>query len=479
MEHLDLQSLQEAGLFPHQAEFIMDFLSPDSPPYHQLVAPTGSGKSILIPVLASHLIAEHRAVRILALTDFKALQMALSSILQKHVEGISVRAINRQVFRELEASVGVGCSPWDRPIVAVMTLDFAKQRDIADSLTAVVWDLVVVDEAHLLAGERKAWLDQLVESGVVRRLLLIRSTADADSVLLPGLKTTKWSRDVVGWNGNPLFKPRERRVVLYERGPDEIEFLQSLQETLQKELIEGPFANLQRRVLLRVASSSLYAIEQSLLRLCSDLARGTRLAIFDDDGERELDVQDAETSQGIPAERINGSSSWTDPGSALGKITKLIEQLDQISSDAKLQALLTLMEQICTGERTCHVCIFSSFATTVSYLCSSLRDAGIGAYQFTGPMSHEERDRVYHQFADTGDVLVASSAAITGLDLADMDVGINYDLPSNRLEVERRWGLLDRPRRTSPSIMYAFRDISGVLSLEVEALQLHGFEESQ
>ncbi len=452
MERVNLDSLRHAGLFPHQAQFIIDFLKPDSAPYHQLVAPTGMGKSLLVGVLVNQMIDEHHAVRILVLTDVVALQAQLVYVLQKHVKSIPVIGVNRRVFRELEASVDVGLSPWDKPIVAVMSLDLAKQKDIGDSLASVKWDLVVVDEARRLLGQPKALIDRLIESGAIHRLLLITATpGEADDALsLPGLVTTKWSRDVVNWDGRPLFRTsRERRVVVYRRGSDEIDFLVELQE-LSKELIDESVANLQRSLLLHLASSSLYAIEQSLLSRRNRLAHGISFPFV----------------------------SAADRASELERITKLIEYLDGVTSDAKLQALLTLVQRFASEDRASRICIFSSFATTVSYLYSSLRDAGKEAYQLTGSMSYEER-RAYHRFSETGGVLVASSEALTGLDLAQADIGINYDLPAGGLEIEQRWGRLDRVHRTSPCIMYAFKDMSGVLPLEAEALELHGFEECQ
>lgn len=474
MEQTNLESLREAGLFPHQAQFIVDFLAPDSPPYQQLMAPTGAGKSNLVSVLADRLIAEHHAVRVLVLTGRVAFQMHFLDMLRKYVKSIPVIGIDRRAFRELEASVDVGLSPWDRPVVAVMTLDFAKQKDIADSLANVLWDLVVVDEAHRLTGQRKELIDRLIESGAIRRLLLVAAIPSADALSLPGLVTTKWSRDIVDWEGHPLFKTsRERRVVVYRRGSDEVDFLRNLKQ-LSKELIDDPVAALQRSLLLRVAASSLYAIEQSLLTQRNRLAHGMPFPSV----IAERDLQSESTLEETDLEEAVDHSIWANPASALARITKLIEDLDGISSDEKLQSLLALVEKITTVSQTCRVCIFSSFIATVSYLYSSLGDAGTEVYQLTGSMSYEERNRAYHWFTETGGVLVASSVATTGLDLAHADVGINYDLPASRLEMEQRWGRIDRLGRTGPCIMYAFKDMSGVIPLEAEALRLHGFERS-
>ncbi len=474
MEQTNLESLREAGLLPHQAQFIVDFLAPGSPPYQQLMTPTGAGKSIMVSELTDRLIVEHHAVRVLILTTRLALQRQFLDILRQHVKRIPVIGIDKRAFRGLEASVDVGLSPWDRPIVAVMTLDLAKQEDIANSLAAVKWDLVVVDEAHGITGQRKELIDRLIDSGAIRRLLLFAAIPSADALSLPGLVTTKWSRDIVDWEGHPLFKTsRERRVVVYRRGSDEVDFLRNLKQ-LSKELIDDPVAALQRSLLLRVAASSLYAIELSLLRQRNRLAHGMPFPSV----IAERDLQSESTLEEAALEEALDYSIWANPASALARITTLIEDLDGISSDEKLQSLLALVEKITTASQTCRVCIFSSFIATVSYLYSSLRDAGTEAYQFTGAMSYKERDRAYHRFTETGGVLVASSVATTGLDLAHADVGINYDLSASRLEMEQRWGRIDRPGRTGSCIMYAFKDMSGVIPLEAEALRLHGFEES-
>ena len=161
----------------------------------------------------------------------------------------------------------------------------------------------------------------------------------------------------------------------------------------------------------------------------------------------------------------------------LRTLETLIEGLDRVTNDTKFQMLTNLLDRFVSGGSASRICIFASFVATVSYIYSSLRDIRQDVYQIVGSMAYEERECVLQQFTESGGVLVVSSIGLTGLHLNNVDVGINYDLPSNSTEMAQRWAWIDRPYRERPCVMYAFKDESGAIPLEEKVLQLHGFVE--
>jgi superfamily II DNA or RNA helicase len=70
-----------------------------------------------------------------------------------------------------------GGGEW-RPGVYVVSLDLAKRDDIGASLAASSWDLVIVDEAHVLSGNRAELVVALAGGGRVRSLVLLSAAAE-------------------------------------------------------------------------------------------------------------------------------------------------------------------------------------------------------------------------------------------------------------------------------------------------------------
>lgn len=473
---LGLESLRDIGLLPHQAEFIIEFLKPESPPYHWLIAPPGTGKSVTVATLASRILAKKPTARILILTGKLVAREQFAQALQEIAHFSDVIRVDQQIFRELELRVDVGETPWAGPVIALMTLQKAIHPNIVKSLTTTEWDLVVVDRPYTLSDKQEAVVKELIHIGIVKRLLLIAAFLERSGTtpLIPNLMTTTWSRDVVDWEGNPLFASRVRMVVDYDRSPFEIEFLDKMDQVLrQLEPPDTEMALLKTTLLLRMASSSLYAIEQSLRRRRNRLVHSTHLQMIEADAEEIGEIEDEFFDEPLENKSQRTRTELTEE---LSKLSTLLDHLDNISADTKLQALLDILKQRTISVDVYRICIFSEFASTVSYLYSSLQEELEDIYQFT-TTPHDERDHTIRSFRETGGILVASSAAITGLDWMNLeiDIGINYDLPSHDLQMEQRWAMLDRPGRKNPCMMYAFRDTSKSLPFEEESLKRHGF----
>ena len=126
--------------------------------------------------MASALIGEmfgsHDAQRVLVLVP-AMLSSQYAYMLRDELQSVPVIQVDREFFRELEASAPPKTNPWPQPIIAVVSLDLAKRSEVARSLVATKWDLVLVEQAHSLAGQRAALLDEMLGANAVGRLLLL------------------------------------------------------------------------------------------------------------------------------------------------------------------------------------------------------------------------------------------------------------------------------------------------------------------
>ena len=141
-------------------------------------------------------------------------------------------------------------------------------------------------------------------------------------------------------------------------------------------------------------------------------------------------------------------------------------------SDAKLQALIDLVQQRHKGEK---VLVFTQFADTARYLERQLARAGVKALQaVTGdtadptaaavrfsPVSNGARKQVAK--GDELRVLIATDVLSEGQNLQDAATVVNYDLPWAIIRLIQRAGRVDRIGQQASAIdCYTFMPAEGV-----------------
>ena len=111
--------------------------------------------------------------------------------------------------------------------------------------------------------------------------------------------------------------------------------------------------------------------------------------------------------------------------------------------------------------------VFCSTKHGADELASHLQARGYQADALHGDLSQSQRDRVMNRFRSGSiDLLVATDVAARGLDVDDVDVVINYDIPNGAETYVHRIGRTGRAGRTgaaltlvTPREEYAMRDI--------------------
>ena len=473
-------------LNPHQVEaaaFALDSLSRGG---CLLADEVGLGKTIEAGIVVAQLLAEGRR-RILVLTPATLRAQWQAELLDKFglesvvVDGRSERA---------------GENVFDRPYPVIASLPFAAARP--ERLAALVWDLVVIDEAHRL---RNAYRPGHKTGRALRRalgkrpkLLLTATPLQNDLLELFGLLSfldeeilgpehAFRSRYTPGSDGmlgpDPLEELRERldpavRRTLRRQVREYVRFThrrsvvedftptpeeQALYEKVSEYLRRGQAVALApgRRTLLtlvyrKLLASSTFAIAPTLRSLAETLRR--RLAA------RGMDTAEAPVPEDVAgfeeeAEAWEDGDSRPASRSVLEAEARELEgyaaEAEGIRANAKGEALVRALARVFTVARAHRwpekAVVFTESRRTQEYLARLLSGHG-----FAGRVSllsgdagtPEQRRALLDEFRTRTQVLLSTEAGGEGLNLQFCNLVVNYDLPWNPQRIEQRIGRCHR-----------------------------------
>jgi len=393
--------------------------------------------------------------------------------------------------------VDAGVNPWRAFDQVVCSLDAVKpvrsragwspERVAAyndQRVRAVVdagWELVVIDEAHHVAGSSedvaRYQLGRML-SEATPRLLLLSATphsgkSDAfarllsllDDAFLHGrpverstvgplvVRTEK--RDATDNDGRPLFRPRTTILSTVPYGGRTVE--RSLYEAVTDYVRNGyRRAQAERRpavgflVLLmqRLVSSSTAAILAALeRRLIAVSAEDRQFRLF---GDRGSDWGDLTGEEQLAALTDAQGAAWGGERAEVEMLIDLARKSAGAGIDAKARYLLDLLGQIARaeGDPSVKAVVFTEFVPTQEMLLDVLASAGISAVAVNGSMSISERRDAQDAFRASARVLVSTDAGGEGVNLQFAHVVVNYDLPWSPTRIEQRIGRVDRIGQT-------------------------------
>ncbi len=123
-----------------------------------------------------------------------------------------------------------------------------------------------------------------------------------------------------------------------------------------------------------------------------------------------------------------------------------------VNQDAKPNALLGVLAQ----EQPGSALVFCNQKATVTQVFQLLVDAKQSAGQLHGDLEQNERDKVLARFRNQSVcVLVATDVAARGLDVEDVDLVVNYDLPYQTEIYVHRIGRTARAGKTGTAVSLA------------------------
>lgn len=339
------------------------------------------------------------------------------------------------------------------------------------------WDLVIIDEAHRVAGSTgevaRYKLGNLLAAASPYLLLLtatphngktepfLRLIRLVDEKAFPNMKAVvkeqvapyvirTEKREAIDNNGNLLFKNRNTHIVELhwdERHSQQRKLYEMVSSYVSKnynKALRNCGKNMWVIFLLimmqRLVTSSTTAVRQSLQK---------RIKILEEQAFRYESMTEAEfveidleenMEEAIAAISMDIKSEIED----LNQIVAVAQQAEYQYLDVKVEPLLSIVDDIFAEDKNRKLIIFTEFVATQQYLSKLLKDRGYSTSLLNGSLSIEERNLVLAEFREETNILISTDAGGEGLNLQFANYMINYDLPWNPMKIEQRIGRVDR-----------------------------------
>src|SRR3989442_802524 len=411
----------------------------------------GLGKTIQAGLAVAELRARGVAEKVLILTPAGLRDQWASELAGRF--DLDAAIVDSRAVRNRVATLPVGVNPWSTASIAIASIDYIKRPEILRAVMACAWDVIVIDEAHGVAGDSER--HAAVAALAVRAAYVLLLTATPHS----GDPRAFDSLSAIGSHGDRLLVFRRTRRSLQlgaGRKVHQLHVRPSAAE-LRMHTLLAAFTQAVRRergdrsgevllalsVLHKRALSSAHSLEQSVARRLSALAstpdgqlHQLALPLGDPDGEMN---------------RGDAPPQWTD-AIALGDGSHERELLGRLAAAAraaaaretKVSALVRILNRAAEP-----AVIFTEYRDTLVHLEEVLaRPVAL----LHGGLTREERTAAIEAFTSgRRTVLLATDAAGEGLNLHhSCRTVINLELPWNPMRLEQRIGRVDRigQRRT-------------------------------
>ena len=351
------------------------------------------------------------------------------------------------------------------------------------------WDLVIIDEAHRVAGSTgevaRYKLGHLLSQASPYLLLLsatphngktepfLRLVRLLDEEAFPNarsivkeqvapylIRTEK--REAIDNNGNKLFKNRITHLVLLnwdERHTFQRDLYKLVTSYVSKTYNKALWNRKKNMCLIflliimqRMVTSSTAAVRQSLERRLAVLKnQATKLGSLAEEDIADLDIED-----GVE-EALEAISLGTEEEIAeLEHIISVAKQAEFQHPDVKVEKLLSTIDEILSEDPNQKIIVFTEFVVTQEYLKRLLVARDYTVSTLNGSMSIEERNDALREFRDHSNIFISTDAGGEGLNLQFSNIIINYDLPWNPMKIEQRCGRVDRIGQTRDVQIYNF-----------------------
>ena len=339
------------------------------------------------------------------------------------------------------------------------------------------WDLVIIDEAHRVAGSTgevaRYKLGRLLSQASPYLLLLsatphngktepfLRLVRLLDAEAFPNAKSIvkeqvapylirTEKREAIDNSGNLLFKNRITHLVTLnwdERHSMQRELYELVTDYVSKTYNKA-LRNRKKNMCLiflliimqRMVTSSTAAIRQSLERRLQVLkTQSTHLGNLTEEDLDELDIED-----GVEDALEAISLDMEEEIQELELIISVAKQAEFQHPDVKVETLTDTIDSILNAEPDQKIIVFTEFVATQAYLQQLLENKGYTVSILNGGMSIEERNEALREFREKTSIFISTDAGGEGLNLQFSNIIINYDLPWNPMKIEQRCGRADR-----------------------------------
>ncbi|CAI3202755.1 DEAD/DEAH box helicase [Clostridium neonatale] len=349
------------------------------------------------------------------------------------------------------------------------------------------WDLIIIDEAHRVAGSSsevaRYRLGRLLGRSSPYLLLLtatphsgktepfLRLIRLLDEKAFPNtqaivkeqvapyvIRTEK--KEAIDNEGNKLFKNRITKTV--EISWDERHSMQEKLYELVTNYVRNGYNKAMKEkkhyigflmvLMQRLVTSSTAAIKESIEKRI-DILENQQAKIHSLSMEDLVEVDLEENlEQAIEVISLNLKQELLE----LKEILNVAKQAEFEYLDSKVEILIEILDNLYSQEKRKKVIIFTEFVSTQNFLKDYLLSKDYKVSILNGSMSIEERNEVLKEFKIETDILISTDAGGEGLNLQFSNVVINYDLPWNPMKIEQRIGRVDRIGQKQDVLIFNF-----------------------
>jgi len=148
--------------------------------------------------------------------------------------------------------------------------------------------------------------------------------------------------------------------------------------------------------------------------------------------------------------------------------TMTVELIDQCCYEARERSRVELISRIIDLERPKLAIIFCNTKRAVDECTEALLSRGYAADRLHGDINQGLRERVLRLFREgTVEVLVATDVAARGIDVEDVEIVFNYDLPQDPEDYVHRIGRTGRAGRSGKAVSFIHgRDVYRIKTIE-------------
>ena len=472
-------------LFPHQMT-TLDRALGMNPVRLAICDEVGLGKTITAGAIFAEMKARGRARRVVVVAP-KGVQLQWVAEMSNRFGEEFVRVGPEGM------PVNSGADPWqafDRVVCPIDTVKPLRRRagwsqeqidgynsSRFGALVNAGWDLVIIDEAHHVAGS---------SDDVARYRLAVDLAAAAPHILLLsatphsgksdafrrflGLLDEEFVQDrpvrrstvsryvartekrrAVDHVGRALFRPRETilRVASYTGRDVERQLYEAVTEYVrtgwgtarrQGRRSTGFLVLLMQRLVASSTAAILAALEK---RAAAVAEHGAQQALFVDRDDDWADLTGEEQYRVLADAR---GPAWKTEQAELSNLLRLARDAAAAGADAKVRAFFDLLGELRRTEQDpeVKVLVFTEFIPSQEMLLDLLDAAGVNAVAINGAMSLSERALAQDAFREGTQVLVSTDAGGEGVNLQFAHVVVNWDLPWSPTRLEQRIGRVDR-----------------------------------
>jgi ERCC4-related helicase len=438
----------------------------------------GLGKTIQIGMILADLIRRGLAERILVLSKKAMLTQFQSELWNKF--NIPLVRMDSEAILRLRAKVPANKNPFDIYHRVIISLDTLKQKGRYEHfLTEADWDVVVIDEAHNIAGASMA------EANLSNRLARLLA-ARTEHLILTTATPHNGKRETFGRLLSLVDPSSMPDPEMREYAADDVRghFLMRFKEDVREEIGD----QMMDRIVIPVSQTSKEASNQEsvLLEKIADLRSATkskkgkkeaiRLLQY---GYYKLFLSSPEALKSTIGKRIRNLTNGGETAELSDELAKIIEIEKVLSPMALAQSTRyqILKDQLKllswdAKESSPRILIFTEYRETQKYLTQALAKDFKIKYE-EAPESYADSILItidgstpdtrlgdaVEAFATTGTkvrLLIATDVASEGINLHHAcHLVIHYDLPWSVITLIQRNGRIDRIGQTvSPEIRY-------------------------